>query len=92
MAIEHFRHKGLKELFVKVQTKLIGKRYHANVLVLLDFLDAIHDLDDCQGVKGFHALSGKRKDSYSMRVSVNYRLTFRFNGQDVHDVDFEDYH
>ncbi|MCA9200271.1 MAG: type II toxin-antitoxin system RelE/ParE family toxin [Planctomycetales bacterium] len=91
MAISSFRHKGLKELFIKGTTRHIGKRYHATLLMLLDVLDAIDSLDDCHGVRGFHPLLGKRSGSYSMIVSGNYRLTFGYDGEDVIDLDFEDY-
>ncbi|MCH7566909.1 MAG: type II toxin-antitoxin system RelE/ParE family toxin [Nitrospirae bacterium] len=35
---------------------------------------------------------GNRRGSWSVRVSGNWRVTFRFKGQDVMDVDYEDYH
>ena len=39
-----------------------------------------------------HALKGERKGSWAMTASGNYRITFRFDGEDVTDVDLEDYH
>ena len=39
-----------------------------------------------------HPLKGSRKGQWSARVNRNYRITFRFVGGDVHDVDLEDYH
>ena len=39
-----------------------------------------------------HALKSERKGSWAMTVSGNYRITFRFDGEDVTDVDLEDYH
>jgi proteic killer suppression protein len=39
-----------------------------------------------------HALKGDRKDSWAIRVSGNWRITFIFSGSDVKDVDYEDYH
>lgn len=41
---------------------------------------------------GFHPLRGNRKGTYAVDVSGNYRLTFRFEGENVVDVDLEDYH
>ncbi|MEO3433007.1 type II toxin-antitoxin system RelE/ParE family toxin [Inquilinus sp. CAU 1745] len=72
MPIEKIRHKGLKELFEKGKTAKISKHHHANCLLILDLLDAISDLGDCQGVKDFHELSGDRKGEFSMHVSGNY--------------------
>ena len=39
-----------------------------------------------------HSLIGDRKGTWSVRVSGNWRVTFRFEGKDVTDVDYEDYH
>ncbi|WP_423896730.1 type II toxin-antitoxin system RelE/ParE family toxin [Candidatus Pelagadaptatus aseana] len=39
-----------------------------------------------------HSLSGNRKDIWSVRVSGNWRVTFRFNGRDPEIVNYEDYH
>ena len=39
----------------------------------------------------FHCLRGIPQ-RWSMRVSGNYRLTFGWSGENVLDVDFEDYH
>ncbi|MFN4218488.1 MAG: type II toxin-antitoxin system RelE/ParE family toxin, partial [Candidatus Bipolaricaulia bacterium] len=42
--------------------------------------------------KDFHELKGDRAGTYAMRVSKNYRITFRWDGQNAYDVDFENYH
>ena len=39
-----------------------------------------------------HPLKGDRKGSWAVRVSENWRVTFKFSGSDVKDVDYEDYH
>jgi proteic killer suppression protein len=41
---------------------------------------------------GLHQLKGDRKGTWSIAVSGNWRITFRFQGADALDVDFEDYH
>lgn len=58
----------------------------------MDHLAAINHLKDCYNVKGFHALKGDRKGSYSMHVSGNYCITFKWIDGDVADVNYEDYH
>jgi len=40
----------------------------------------------------FHRLKGERRQTYSVTVSGNWRLTFRFEGADALDVNLEDYH
>ena len=39
-----------------------------------------------------HQLKGDRKDIWSVRVSGNWRVTYRFVGDDVEIVNYEDYH
>jgi proteic killer suppression protein len=39
-----------------------------------------------------HPLKGSREGFWSVRVSGNWRVTFRFEGMDAEDVDYEDYH
>lgn len=40
----------------------------------------------------FHGLKGKRKDTYAVAVSGNWRLTFCFEGEDATQVNLKDYH
>ncbi len=39
-----------------------------------------------------HELSGKRKGTWAVKVSGNWRVTFICAGKDVEPVDYEDYH
>ena len=39
-----------------------------------------------------HRLSGDRAGFYAVSVSGNWRLIFRFDGQDAVDVEYLDYH
>ena len=60
---------------------------------LLDRLEAAHRPRDMD-LPGFrlHGLKGQRKGVYAVSVSGNWRLMFRFDGEDAVDVDLEDYH
>jgi proteic killer suppression protein len=63
-------------------------------LLLLDALDAapsLQALRPFQSVR-LHALTGNRRGTTSMTVNARWRITFRFEGGDVHDVAIEDYH
>ena len=92
MAIWSFSHKGAEELFAVGASRRIAKPQWRRITLILDFLDGIADLKDCRGVMGFHALKGNRTGTYAMTVTANWRLTFRWNGKDVTDIDYEDYH
>jgi plasmid maintenance system killer protein len=39
-----------------------------------------------------HKLSGNLTDFYSVSISGNWRVIFRFDGNDVCDVNYLDYH
>ncbi|MGQ7243319.1 type II toxin-antitoxin system RelE/ParE family toxin [Salinicola sp. V024] len=39
-----------------------------------------------------HKLSGNRTDVWSVTVSGNWRVTFRFDDGDAEIVNYEDYH
>ncbi len=39
-----------------------------------------------------HELRGKRRSTWSVRVSGNWRITFKYDGEDAIDIDLEDYH
>ena len=88
-----FNHKGLEGFFVKGSYKAIPTQYAARIERVLDRLDAIVVPEDMNlpGYK-FHELKGKRKGVYSVSVSGNWRITFRFDGDNVIEVDLEDYH
>ena len=39
-----------------------------------------------------HPLTGNRIGIWSVKVSGNWRITFRFDGENAEVVDYEDYH
>jgi toxin HigB-1 len=39
-----------------------------------------------------HPLAGELKDQWAVWVSGNWRLTFRFEGEDAILVNYQDYH
>lgn len=90
--LRKIRHKGLVDLFENGATKHINKKFHAKLVDLLDILDAATGPDDLATAPDFHPLKGDRKGFYSIHVTGNYVLTFRFDGGDVTDLTYEDYH
>ena len=40
----------------------------------------------------YHQLKGNLKDFYSVKVKNNFKIIFRFVGEDAADVDYLDYH
>ncbi len=91
--IQNFKHKGLEKYFVK-GTKSGVQASHINRLRLI--LGRLHastspkDMD-LPGLY-LHQLKGKNRGRWSVRVSGNWRITFKFDGPDAIDIDYEDYH
>jgi proteic killer suppression protein len=46
---------------------------------------------DLPGLR-LHRLKGDRRNTWSVWVSGNWRITFSFEGKDAIGVDYEDYH
>ena len=60
----------------------------------LDQIDSVTRLDDLRVPPGnrLHALAGGRARHHAIRVNDQYRIVFRFEGPDAHDVGCTDYH
>ncbi len=91
--IKSWKHKGLRELFLKGSKKGVRQDMADRLRRRLDVLDAANSLE-ALGLPGFrlHPLSGEMRGKYSITVAGNWRITFRFENGDVFDVDLEDYH
>ncbi len=59
----------------------------------LDVLDAAQSINGVN-VPGYrlHPLKGDRSGEWSITVTGNWRITFRFENGDAYNVDLEDYH
>ena len=94
--IKKFRHKGLKRFFADpryTDIRGIKASIKPRLIVILDALDIIEKAVemDISGLY-FHQLKGERKGEFSVRVTGNWRITWRMQGQDATDVNLEDYH
>jgi toxin HigB-1 len=91
--IKGFRHKGLKLLFESGSKKGVPAKLADKIVRRLDALEAaVHPLD--LYIPGFdlHELQGDREGTWSMSLTGNWRITFRFKGDDAFDVNLKDYH
>lgn len=91
--IRSFRHKGLERYFLKGTKSGIQAKHAARLRLILGRLNAAASpMDmDLPGLK-LHELRGKKKGFWSVWVSGNWRVTFRFSGKDAELVGYEDYH
>jgi proteic killer suppression protein len=91
--ITSFRHKGLKQMFEKGQARLIDPSLRVRVANILAVLDAAASALDLVGPGNrLHELQGDQEGVWSVTVSGNWRITFRFTDGNAQDVDLIDYH
>ena len=91
--IKKFKHKGLRKLFESEVTSGIQPQHATRlrqILALLETADSIADMD-LPGLN-LHELKGRRKGTYAVKVSGNWRVTFKIINGDVSDVNYKDYH
>jgi proteic killer suppression protein len=60
------------------------------ILALLETSETLDDMN-LPGLN-LHELKGKRKGTWSVIVSGNWRVTFKLQEGDAFDVNYEDYH
>lgn len=91
--IKTFTHKGLRDFFLTGSKKGISADHAKRLKLLLIRLHTSLSAEDMD-LPGFklHALKGDLQGYYSVTVSGNWRLVFRFQGADAVDVDYLDYH
>lgn len=91
--IKNFRHKGLEHFFIRNDPRLLKQQHCNRISRILDRLDGAEIIQDMNaaGYK-LHRLIGDQKDRWSVWVSGNWRITFKFINGDAYAVDLEDYH
>jgi len=91
--IKGFKHKGLEQFFLRGTKSGIQGKHAERLRLIMGRLHASTDPKD-MNLPGLdlHPLGDKRKGVWSVRVSGNWRVTFRFEGKDATDVVYEDYH
>ena len=91
--VRSFRHKGLERLFASGDARGVNAQQVKRLRRLLASLaTATSPLN--MNIAGYqlHPLGGERKGEWAVSVSGNWRLVFRFEGENATDVDLVDYH
>jgi toxin HigB-1 len=88
------RHKGMKRLFEDNDPRGVPSHLATKLRRILAQLHVSEEPDDMGGMPGWrlHALKGDRSGQWSVTVSGNMRIVFRFEGKNAVDVDLVDYH
>jgi proteic killer suppression protein len=87
------RHKGLLYFYEEGNGSKLPSAYLRKITRILDQLEALSSVDDVKQMgSGIHKLSGDLEPFWSIKISPNFRIIFRFQDGDVYDVDYIDYH
>ena len=94
MAIASFKSRALGRLFESDDARGISGNLVQrvrNVLFALDQADRVEDMSRYPGWR-LHPLKGDLRGHWSVSVSGNWRVIFRFDRGMAYDVDLVDYH
>jgi proteic killer suppression protein len=93
VAIKTFRHRGLERFFTAGSKAGIQAKHADRLRLILGRLSVATSAGDMR-LPGLdlHELQGRRKGTWAVTVSGNWRITFTIEDHDVEHVDYEDYH
>ena len=96
MRIASFEHKGLRQLYEDANAKGVPPAMTnklRNMLGALETADNLHQLDLFPGWK-LHPLKGNWRGFWSLTVTGNWRLVFRYNAKTntASEINLIDYH
>ena len=94
MNVRTIRHRGLKRFIEDNDGRAIRPDLLNRTRNILAALIAASEMDALQGPPGWriHQLSGDRAGTWSISVSGNWRITFEADGNEIVNLDLEDYH
>ena len=93
--IASFAHKGTEKFFKNGEQAGLPAQQLARIGMILGLLNQASKPGemDFPG-SDYHPLKGNRKGEYAVKVTGNYRITFKFDKKTgtAFDVNYEDYH
>jgi toxin HigB-1 len=94
MSIESFRHKGLRRVFEDDDARGVSATHASKIRRILLALQEATEVPDMGRYPGWrlHPLKGDLHGSWSVTVTGNWRIVFRFSDGKAFDVDLMDYH
>jgi proteic killer suppression protein len=87
-----FRHRGIEKFFRTGSKAGIQAKHAARLRLQLFALDNAKGPGDLNAPGWrLHSLAGTLRDHWAISLSGNWRLTFKFEGEDAVLVDYQDY-
>ncbi len=94
MKIISIRHTGLRRFLERNDPSGLPQERLERIRRILTALIGAANLEQENTMPGWklHPLKGNRAGTYALAVSGNWRLTFAIEGNEIIDLDLEDYH
>lgn len=94
MMIESIAHKGLRLLWEKNDPSKLPPEQVEKIRRILSAINAAKTLEPLRMVPGYklRPLTGELKGFWSIWVTGNYRIYFRFEEGNAFDINYSDYH
>ena len=91
--IRSFRHAGLEKFFLTGSKAGIQPAHAKRLEIQLGTLNLARNAT-AMDVPGWdlHLLKGNLANHWSVKVNANWRMTFKFVGEDAILIDYQDYH
>ena len=91
--IKSFRHKGLEDFFDEGSKRGIQPKHAQRLSDILDQLETAKIVQDLDLPNyDLHPLKGDLEGFWSVKISGNWRIVFRFEEGDAYEIDYLDYH
>lgn len=91
--IKSFRSKALRKLYEENAEKGLDANHVQRLRAILTALDVATRLEDVSvPAWNLHPLKGDEKGVWALKVDKNWRVTFKFDGENVVLLDYRDYH
>lgn len=93
--IKTFKNKALKKLWFDGDSSKISPAHLERIEHVLTIIDALEEVpEDLQFHRNLrpHEHKGSSKGIWSLDISGNYRITFKFENKNAYDVDYIDPH
>ena len=91
--IKSWKHKGLKTFFETGKTSGINSAHAKKIKIILQLLNAANAPErlNLPGMN-FHKLKADLVGYFAVTVRANWRIIYKFEGEDAILVDYLDYH
>ncbi len=91
--IQSIKHRGLKRYHERGDASRLNPNHIRRLQLILTALEATATVEDMAFPgSGLHRLRGDLDGFWSVKVSGNWRVIFRFENGNAYDVDYLDYH